>query len=458
MPDETEMKKQIRIPPEVAALLSRLNTAGFAAYAVGGCVRDSLLGKQPKDWDLCTSARPEEIQTCFSSERTVLTGARYGTVTVISGETPYEITTFRAESAYSDCRHPDEIRFLDSLHGDLARRDFTVNAMAADVHGEVTDLFGGIQDLCDGVIRCVGCAEERFAEDALRIMRALRFSSEICFNIAPETAAAIHAQCGCLRSVAAERLRKELCGLLCGEHAAWVLDAFSDVICELIPEFAPCIGFRQYNPHHALDVWAHTLAALDASEPEETLRLAVLLHDIGKPSVFSMDRQLTGHFYGHAVVSAAMCEQILRRLRFDGETVRTVTALVRAHDDPLRPLSERRMRRMLSQFGESMTRTLLRLKRADRMGKNTEANGEIEAFTREAETLLEAVLARRLCFSLAQLKISGTDLLSMGVPQGKQIGAILQRLLQAVLAEEIPNEHGELMKYAQKMSRNSESN
>ena len=274
------MNRTIFLPPKTAAVLRRLSSAGFSAYAVGGCVRDSLLGAAPQDWDICTNATPQEIIVCFSEERTILTGVRYGTVTVLSEGEAFEVTTFRAEGSYSDSRHPDEVRFLSSLRGDLARRDFTVNAMAADADGVVIDCFSGAEDLQNGVIRCVGAPEERFTEDALRIMRALRFAAKLGFSVAEDTAAAVHAQRERLRSVAPERLRKELKGLLCGKNAAAVLAEFSDVLCVLLPELAPCIGFRQYNPHHAFDVWKHTLCALQASEPQEALRLAACASSI----------------------------------------------------------------------------------------------------------------------------------------------------------------------------------
>ena len=239
------MTARITIPPQVQALLRQLNAAGFSAYAVGGCVRDSLLGCAPQDWDICTSAAPEQTEACFAADRTILTGARYGTVTVVRGGVPYEITTFRAESGYADSRHPDRVDFLRELAPDLARRDFTVNAMAADAAGAVTDLFGGQDDLRRGVIRCVGDPAERFAEDALRMLRALRFAARLSFRIDGETAAAIHAARTRLRAVAPERLHKELSGILCGRQAAALLEEFSDVLFELIPELAPCQGFRQ---------------------------------------------------------------------------------------------------------------------------------------------------------------------------------------------------------------------
>lgn len=449
MPSEARaVSRRIAVAPEVAALLSRLNAAGFSAYAVGGCVRDSLLGAPPQDWDICTAARPEQIISCFSELKTVLTGVRYGTVTVIYQDMPYEITTFRAECGYSDLRHPDEITFLDAAEGDLARRDFTVNAMAASADGRVLDCFGGLEDLQNGVLRCVGRAEERFSEDALRMLRALRFASRLGFSIEEKTARAIHALRENLKSVAPERLSKELCGILCGKNAAPVLREYADVLCVLIPELQPCIGFLQYNYHHALDVWGHTLGVIEAAEPEAALRLAALLHDIGKPATFAFDKNLVGHFCGHAVVGAAMSEQILKRLRFDGATVGFVTELVRRHDLPIEP-EERQMRRLLSRFGAELLHGLLRLNRADRLGKKTVPPEPIEAQIAQKEALLERILQEESCFSLRQMQLSGNELLALGVPRGKRIGELLNELLQAVIDGQVPNERQALLRYAQ---------
>lgn len=451
------MSAQIFIPPTVAALLARLNAAGFAAYAVGGCVRDSLLGLEPKDWDVCTAARPEQTAACFSDCRTLLTGAAYGTVTVLWGDarTPFEITTFRAERGYSDRRHPDRVEFLSELRGDLARRDFTVNAMAADAAGLVYDPFGGQNDLRNRVLRCVGVPAERFSEDALRMLRGLRFAARLGLSIEPETADALHTCRSLLQTVAAERIRKELEGLLCGADAPALLREFADVLCVPIPELAPCIGFRQFNYHHRYDVWEHTLHALAASEPDAVLRLAVLLHDVGKPAVFSFDKQLVGHFYGHARVSAAMAERILRRLRFDGKTVSRVPALIAAHDLETASLTERRMRRLLNQLGEQDVRTLLRLRRADRLGKGTERPKAVEADTAAAEELLRRLCEEDACCTLRQLALSGDDLLALGLPTGKRIGAVLRAALAAVLDGNVQNDRDALMRFAQNYLRDS---
>ena len=452
------MEQTIFLPDRVKTLLQRLREGGFAAYAVGGCVRDSLLGLTPQDWDLCTDARPDQTAACFSDLRTVLTGAQYGTVTVILDEQPFEITTFRAESGYSDRRHPDGVLFLGSLREDLSRRDFTVNAMAAGEDGRVIDCFGGAEDLKNGVLRCVGDPEKRFSEDALRMLRALRFAARLGFSIEEATAAAIHAQKDALGLVAPERLKKELTGLLCGPDAARLLAEYADVVCVPIPELRACMGFRQFNHHHAYDVWGHTLAALNVSEPEPLLRLAVLLHDIGKPSVFTFDKQLVGHFYGHATVSAAMTENILRRLRFDGETVRRVTALVAAHNFHLFDLNEKRIRRLLSKYGETTLRQLLRLRRADVLGKGLPGDDRIEGIVAEAESLIDRVLSQQDCFSLAQLAVNGDDLLAIGIPRGRAVGLLLQRLLDAVVDGTVSNEREALVQYAQYFSSEAKTN
>ncbi len=436
--------KQILIPPAVCGILQRLEASGFEAYAVGGCVRDSLLGKEPNDWDICTSAKPEETAKLFS--HTVLTGVKYGTVTVIENDVAYEITTFRTENGYSDHRHPDEIVFLNELQGDLARRDFSINAMAADARGRITDLFDGLHDLRHGLIRCVGVPDARFHEDALRIVRALRFASRLNFSIEPQTAEAIHRLCPSLKAVAPERLHKELQGLLCGAGAAQLACEFSDVLCVMIPELAQCMGFKQYNHHHRYDVWKHTLMALSAeTSGNVVLRLALLLHDIGKPAVFSMDKNGVGHFYGHAVVSAAMAENILRRLRFDNATIHRVCLLIRLHDYPLLDMTERGMRRFLAKYGEKVLRELIALRCADRLGKGTEEPADIQAF----QAQLLSLLAQRSEISAHPLQINGRDLLAMGVAEGPKIGALLTEIQNAVFDELVENDHEALVNYAQ---------
>ncbi len=441
------MGMKIRIPPAVQAVLLRLEQAGYEAYAVGGCVRDSLLGQVPQDWDICTSALPDQIQACFS--HCILTGVKYGTVTVIKDGVPYEVTTFRAEEEYRDSRHPESVRFLTSLYGDLARRDFSINAMAADARGNVTDEFDGLHDLRHGLIRCVGEPEERFGEDALRILRALRFASRLEFRIEPNTARGIHSLYENLGRVSPERLRKELSGLLMGKGAVAVLEEYADVLSFVVPELKPCIGFEQHNPHHRYDVFRHSLWALFYSPQEESLRLAALLHDIGKPDSFQQDEQGIGHFYGHSERSAALCRQALQRLRYDNKTIELVTELVRNHDLCLQPLSEKRLRRLLSQWGEDFLRKLFLLRRADALGTGVAEPKEVERKTTQLMEQLEELLAREGRFQLRDLAINGNDLIALGILPGKQLGRILNQLFEAVVEEECPNNREELVRYAQ---------
>lgn len=446
------MTARITIPPQVQALLRQLNAAGFSAYAVGGCVRDSLLGCAPQDWDICTSAAPEQTEVCFAADRTILTGARYGTVTVVRGGVPYEITTFRAEAGYADSRHPDRVDFLRELAPDLARRDFTVNAMAADAAGAVTDLFGGQDDLRRGVIRCVGDPAERFAEDALRMLRALRFAARLSFRIDGETAAAIHAARTRLRAVAPERLHKELSGILCGRQAAALLEEFSDVLFELIPELAPCQGFRQYNPHHTRDVWTHTLAVVDGVPPRSR---SGWRHCCTMPESrrhFSSIKISSAISTATRPPGAAVTEEVLRRLRYDRATAEFVTQLVAVHDRPI-PDDLRGMRRMLARLGAPVCRALIQLRCADAIGTGTADAAEQTARCEAALSLLAQ--AEKGCSSVSTLAVSGRDLLALGMTQGPAVGAVLKRLLDAVLDGSAPNDRASLLKLASEIGNNA---
>ena len=289
----------MNIPQGPNEILNRLTAAGFQAYAVGGCVRDSLLGTVPGDWDICTSALPEETEACFSDLRVVETGLKHGTVTVIFQGVPYEITTFRSDGNYLDHRRPQQVNFVRTLKEDLLRRDFTINAMAVGLDEEIQDPFGGRQDLKDGIIRCVGDPDTRFTEDALRILRGLRFASRLGFSIAPETAAAMERNKNLLSYVSGERIYKELAGILIGTYAQSVLEQYGGVLAAVLPEIQPSMGFLQRNPFHNRDVWQHTLEALGKSRPDPIVRWALLLHDLGKPDCFTLDDRGIGHFYGH---------------------------------------------------------------------------------------------------------------------------------------------------------------
>ena len=439
----------ISIPAEVRGILMTLKRAGYEAYAVGGCVRDSLLGKKPQDWDICTSARPEQTQDCF--DHCVLTGVKYGTVTVLRGPKAYEITTFRGEGDYADSRHPGEIRFLDSLYEDLARRDLSINAMAADPDGNVTDHFDGLHDLRHGMIRCVGEPKERFTEDALRILRALRFASRFGFTMEPRTAEAIHDLKDSLCKVSTERIRKELSGILMGKAVREILTEFSDVLGVILPEMVPTMGFDQKNPRHLYDVYEHSLRCVTLVPEDEGLRLAALLHDVGKPPCFHVDAEGVGHFYGHPAHSGELCHTILRRLHYDNKTADRVTTLVREHDLYLQPTTEKGMRRYLSRFGEETIRDLITLRRADALATGTADAASLDASLKETEDLLDRLLIQEGRFTLADLEINGNDLLALGFPRGQVIGKVLHRLFDAVIEGICQNQRGDLVSFAQSL-------
>ncbi len=308
----------MNIPEPVKSILKALEEHGHAAHCVGGCVRDSLLGREPGDWDVATSALPEETMALFPG-RAAPTGLRHGTVTVREGALPVEVTTFRTDGRYTDGRHPDSVAFTRSLRDDLSRRDFTVNAMGLDLRGTLTDPFGGQEDLKNRLLRCVGSPEGRFQEDALRILRGLRLAAVLGFSVEEETARALRACRKLLCGVAAERIQIEMTKLLCGPAAAEVLRGFSEVVGTVVPELLPMVGFDQHSRYHCYDVWEHTLHALSEVPAEPVLRWAVLLHDVAKPRCYTRDER-GGHFYGHPTVSAGMADAILRRLKFYNAT------------------------------------------------------------------------------------------------------------------------------------------
>ncbi len=435
----------MEIPQEPGKLLRRLNECGFQAYAVGGCIRDSLLGKTPGDWDICTSALPKETEACFSDLRVVETGLKHGTVTVISSGEPYEITTFRSDGVYLDHRRPQKVDFVRTLKEDLLRRDFTINAMAAGLDGVIQDPFGGQKDLKDGVIRCVGDPEKRFSEDALRILRGLRFASRLGFSIAPETAAAMERQKNLLAYVSGERIYKELTGILMGDHAQTVLEQYGSVLTAVLPEIVPSMGFCQRNPFHNRDVWQHTLEALGKSGPDPMVRWALLLHDLGKPDCFTVDDRGIGHFYGHPQRSMELAEGIFDRLHGDKKTKETVCLLVRDHDREA-PANEKNARRWIARYGADRVRLLLEVKRCDCLAHvdTPKTRARYENLMEMTRLILE-LLEKEHCFSVRELPVKGSDVMALGVPAGPQVGQILERLLEDVLDGTCPPEREALL-------------
>ncbi|MCL1940310.1 MAG: HD domain-containing protein [Synergistaceae bacterium] len=439
----------IKISPAAEKALSILTRNGFESCLVGGCVRDMLMGYgcASKDWDIATSAAPRQVMEVFCGHRVVETGIKHGTVTVLIDGEPLEITTFRKDVGYSDHRHPDAVVFASTLKEDVSRRDFTMNALAYDPERGLIDHFGGAEDIGAQIIRCVGDADQRFNEDALRILRALRFSSALGFEIERGTAASIHKNMELLRSVSAERVNGELTKLICGRNAGAVLRKFADVVGVVIPEILPMVGFGQHNKFHCFDVWRHTIAVIENSEPECVLRWAAFFHDIGKPDCFALGSDGAGHFHGHAAVSKLKADATMRRLKFDNASRELITALIAHHDIPI-PAEARTVRRYLNRLGEDVLRQLLLLKRADVMGHAPQYHSRIHDIER-TRAVMEQILAEESCFSLKDLAVKGNDMIALGL-KGRQIGAALNFLLNAVMDEQTPNERARLLEYLDK--------
>jgi len=430
------------LPQPVQTLLSRLHSSGFSAYAVGGCVRDILLGKQPHDWDLCTNALPDQMEKVFSSEHLVKTGLKHGTLTVVLDHQPFEITTFRTDGTYADHRHPDFVSYVDRIDQDLSRRDFTINAMAIDESGSFIDLFNGQRDLRKKMIRCVGIPEQRFAEDALRILRALRFASVLDFQIEPETDLAIRSMYPALRLIAAERIREELVRLLCGQGVGRILRSYPEVITFLIPCLAPTVGYRQDNPHHLYTVWEHTIRAVEGVPPDPVLRFTMLLHDSGKPFTRTTDASGIGHYAGHPAFSARLASDMVKRLRFDRVSSDRIIRLVEAHDISL-STDRKLLLRRLNRYGEDDLRSIFQIHLADRIATGSRNPDHARDHFQNLNTALDRLLAEQPCFTLKDLNLHGEDLIELGF-KGREIGEKLNWLLKMVM-DGLPNERETLL-------------
>lgn len=429
------------VPQEVKSVLAALEAAGHQAYLVGGCVRDLLRGVTPHDYDAATSARPEEVLALFEGFA-IPTGLQHGTVTVRCGVERVEVTTFRADGAYTDHRRPDSVTFSDSLEEDLRRRDFTVNAMAMDLRGQVYDFHGGQADLEAGVIRCVGEPEQRFGEDALRILRGLRFASVLGFTIEEKTASAMERCAQLLGYIAHERICEEMTKLLMGDGAAEILLRFPQIFGVFLPEILPCVGFNQNNYHHLYDVWEHTVHSVAAAPKDAVLRWTMLLHDLAKPACFTVDGDGVGHFYGHDELGAELAAQITHRLRFDKKTASRVELLIARHMRQIEP-AEKAVGRALRQLGEEAFRQLLAVKRADASACHPDFAWQTQRLD-EVEAVLESLLAEDACFTLRDLAVDGHDLMALGL-RGREIGRTLDALLTRVAEGELSNEKDVLL-------------
>lgn len=432
------------IPAGARHILQTLNGAGHEAYLVGGCVRDLLRGVEPHDWDICTSALPEETECCFAGQRIIETGLKHGTVTVLVDGEPYEITTYRTEGPYSDSRRPDYVRFVPDLTEDMARRDFTMNAIDMDLDGNLRDPFGGTDDIKAGLIRCVGEPDQRFQEDGLRVMRALRFAAVFGYEIEAHTAQAVHENRAMLDRVAAERINAELCKLLVGQSVGAILRQYPDVFCQFWPQLGPLVTLEQHNPWHCWGGWEHTIHAVEAVPADVTLRLTMLLHDIGKPACKSTDEQGIDHFYGHPAVSAKLADEMLRALKFDNKTRERVVLLVERHDAQLPPRSQV-IRRWLNRLGPEAFFQLLEVKRADGMGQNPEKVRDRLAELDEIRAKAEQILAEKQCLTLKDLAVDGRDVIAAGIEPGPEVGKVLEGLLDQVLNGDTMNEREALI-------------
>ncbi|MDR0530800.1 MAG: HD domain-containing protein [Oscillospiraceae bacterium] len=439
----------ITTPPYVQEILARLEAAGHAAYLVGGCVRDALLGRVPEDWDICTGATPQEARQALAGIEVIGTGLAHGTVTAVIDHHPVEITTFRLDGAYSDHRRPDSVSFTDDLAADLGRRDFTVNAMAYHPARGLADPYDGAGDLRNKILRCVGDPGRRFEEDALRILRALRFSAALGFSLEKNTAQAVAQWRGALRYVAAERAQKELTRLLCGPDARRVLLEHKAVIFTLLPQLEPLDGFEQHTPWHCYDIWGHTCAAVGAIPPEPLLRWAALLHDSGKPERFFMENG-QGHFHGHPAASERIAREIFAQLKCPKKLTETACLLIQNHE--LRILEHpepKRIKRLLGQFGEEALLELLELTRADILAQAPGKRYRLAAYAPMREEILR--LSREgACVTRKQLAVNGNDLLPLGL-RGPALGRALGALLEEVLEGRAENTRDGLLEAARHM-------
>lgn len=422
---------QISLPEAVSGIIDTLQKAGFEAYAVGGCVRDSILGRQPDDWDITTSAKPEQVKALF--KRTIDTGIAHGTVTVMQKRTGFEVTTYRIDGEYEDARHPKDVTFTASLEEDLKRRDFTINAMAYNETDGLVDIFHGMEDIGKKVIRCVGDPAERFTEDALRMMRAVRFSAQLGYEIEEGTRRAMMRLADSLSKISTERIRTELVKLLTSGHPEMIQSCYeTGMTAVFLPEFDRMMETGQNNPHHCYSVGAHTVHALTQVEGEKSLRLAVLFHDVGKPLTKSTDEAGVDHFYGHAGESARIARAVMRRLKFDNDTTDRVVRLVNAHDVKIEP-GAKYMRRAINRLGGDLFPGLFAVKEADLKAQSDYRRTEKEAELARMRREYEEVKRSGDCVSLKNLAVSGSDLIAAGMAPGKELGVILKRLLELVL-------------------------
>lgn len=435
----------IFIPEYARKAMEILVGNGFQAYAVGGCIRDSLLGKTPQDWDICTDCLPEKLKEVFKGYRTIDTGLKHGTVTVLIGTELVEITTFRSDGEYENHRKPEQVRFVSELQEDLIRRDFTVNAMCCDINCRVYDFYGGRDDLKSGIIRCVGKAEKRFEEDALRILRGLRFASVLDFQIEVETAKAMFEKKELLKFISAERISEELKKLLCGKAVEKILVEYGEILGAVIPEILPCIGFEQNNPHHCYTVWEHIAKSVSLVRPDPVIRTVMLLHDIAKPKMKTVDENGIYHFKKHQYVGAEMAKEILKRLKYDNRSADYIFRLIWEHDNRI-PAQVSSVKRFISKHDFQFYFDYLEVRRGDTYAQSDfRLREKLDELDELAKIGLD-LYAQDCCLKVSDLAINGNDLIELGLC-GKEIGEWLDRILELVIDDRISNDKNELLDY-----------
>ena len=442
----TEIKMEL--PASVTMIIEKLQGAGFEAYAVGGCVRDTILGRKPQDWDITTSALPEQVKELFS--HTIDTGIAHGTVTVMIKKEGFEVTTYRIDGEYEDARHPKEVTFTGNLLEDLKRRDFTINAMAYNETQGIVDAFDGIGDLKRGVIRCVGNPLERFSEDALRMLRAVRFAAQLGFSIEEKTKAAVKELAPTLEKISAERIQVELVKLLVSAHPEEIKTVYELGLTKIfLPEFDAMMETTQNTPHHSFSVGEHTIHALCGVSPDKVLRLTMLLHDVAKPECKRTDENGRDHFYGHPQRGSQMAREILRRLKFDNDTTSKVCRFILYHDD--RPsCNQKEIRKAISRIGVDLYPQLFEVKRADTLAQSTYEREKKISYIEEYEQLYHRILETQECVEKKNMAVSGKDLLSIGMKPGKQMGELLEALYEHVLEKPEDNQKEILLGIAKK--------
>ena len=427
-------------------VLSELEKHGFEAYMVGGCVRDTIMGREYNDIDITTNARPDEMLEVFRGYKVIPTGIKHGTITVLCDGTPFEITTYRIDGEYTDHRHPDSVEFTSDITADLARRDFTINAVAMDKNGCIIDPFDGISDMKSGIIRCVGEPGKRFTEDALRIMRAVRFASQLGFKIEEKTSEAVHRMKDLLQNISHERIRDELDKLVCGSSCVDILLGYSDVITAVIPEFKPSIGLDQCSPYHKYTVWEHTVRAISFAPTDDVkMRRTLLFHDIGKPACMKFDETGRGHFKQHDRVGAEITEKVMKRLRYDTKSISYAAALISNHSKKLHSKAD--VKKMMYRIGDELFFALTEMKKCDNSAKNEFVLEENVFFDRLAEMGRE-IIANDECRSLRRLAVNGSELMEIGLC-GAEIGEMQHKLLELVMEDKLPNEKEALLNYAE---------